>query len=59
MDDIGNYRPVTSVYKVVERVVTNQLQALLDETMPWIHSNQASGHAMARKWHWSLYLMTY
>ena len=34
-DDIGNYRPVTNVSflsKVVERVVADQLQALLDET---------------------------
>ena len=35
MDNIGNYRPVTNVSflsKVVERVVADQLQALLDET---------------------------
>ena len=34
-DEIGNYRPVTNVSfisKVVERVVADQLQALLDET---------------------------
>ena len=34
-DNIGNYRPITNVSflsKVVERVVVDQLQALLDET---------------------------
>ena len=34
-DNIGNYRPIANVSfvsKVVERVVANQLQALLDET---------------------------
>ena len=35
VDDIGNYRPVANVSflsKVVERVVADQLQALLDKT---------------------------
>ena len=35
VDNIGNYRPVTKISflsKLVERVVADQLQALLDET---------------------------
>ena len=60
-DDIGNYRPVANVSflsKVVERVVANQLQALLDETSALDHFSRASGRAMVWKRHWLYCWMT-